>query len=188
MSKIGQKQIEVSSAVTAEVTQNKIHIKGPLGQVSIELPNGLEATKKENVISIKRLKEDKKTKSLHGLYRQLIYNAVTGAEKAWEKRLEVVGTGYNVKMQGEDLIFKLGYSHPSLFKKVPGISYKVEGNNKVVVSGSDKQLVGQVSYQIKSLRKPDAYKGKGIRYEGEILRIKPGKKAKAAGGAPGAAS
>ncbi len=102
-------------------------------------------------------------------------------EKPWQKRLEVVGTGYNVKLQGEDLVFKLGYSHPVVFKKVTGIKFQVEGNNKVIIEGVDKQLVGQIAYQIKMLKKPDVYKGKGIRYEGEKLRIKPGKKAKAAG-------
>jgi large subunit ribosomal protein L6 len=109
----------------------------------------------------------------------LVYNAVVGVEKQWTKALEVVGTGYNVKQQGEDVVFKVGYSHPVTFKKQEGVSYKVEGNNKVVVSGIDKQLVGQVAYQMKLVRKPDAYKAKGVRYEGEVIKTKPGKKAKA---------
>lgn len=182
MSKIGQKAIEVPAAVSVEITGSDVMVKGPLGQMTITVPKALQVSKEGTTLSIKRSKEDKKSKSLHGLFRQLIQNAVTGTEKMWEKRLEVVGTGYNVKMQGEDLIFKLGYSHPSIFKKVEGITYKVEGNNKVVVGGFDRQLVGQIAYQIKLLKKPDVYKGKGIKYENEVLRIKPGKKVKAAGG------
>lgn len=113
----------------------------------------------------------------------MINNAIVGVEKPWQKRLEVVGTGFNVKVQGNDIVFKVGYSHPVVFKSVSGVTLQVEGNNKVIISGADKQLVGQVAFQIKCIRKPDVYKGKGIRYEGEVLRIKPGKKAKAAGAA-----
>ena len=100
--------------------------------------------------------------------------------KPWEKKLEVVGTGFNVKQQGEDLVLKIGYSHPAVIKKVPNITLKAEGNTTIVVSGPDKQLVGQVAYLIKHIRKPDAYKGKGVRYQGEQLKLKPGKKAKTA--------
>lgn len=183
MSKIGQKSIAVPSTVTLEITDQKVKVKGPTEEMVLELPDTLSLEKTQDGVVIKRKQEDKKTRSAHGLYRQLLYNAVVGVEKSWEKRMEVVGTGYNVKMQGEDLVFKIGYSHPVVFKKQSGVKYKVEGNNKVVVSGSDRQLVGQVAYQIKLIKKPDAYKGKGIKYEGEKLRIKPGKKAKAAGAA-----
>ena len=150
---------------------------------NIKQEKKIEFIKKENGLSVKRSNEEKKTKSIHGLYRQLINNAVLGVQKLWEKRLKIVGTGYTVKLDKDDLVFKIGYSHPVIFKKVPGIKFQVEGNNKAVVLGSDKQLVGQVAYQIKILKKPDVYKGKGIQYEGEKLRIKPGKKVKAAGAA-----
>ncbi len=183
MSKIGQKSITVPSTVTLEIAGQMVKVKGPVDEMNFELPDALVLEKTQDGVVLKRKKEDKKTKSAHGLYRQLLFNAVVGVEKSWEKRMEVVGTGFNVKMQGEDLVFKIGYSHPVVFKKQPGVKYKVEGNNKVVVSGSDKQLVGQVAYQIKLIKKPDAYKGKGVKYEGEKLRIKPGKKAKAAGAA-----
>lgn len=183
MSKIGQKSIMVPAGVTVDVVGQLVKVKGPAGEMSVEVPVTLSIEKIEGGYALKRKQEDKKTKSAHGLYRQLLANAVTGVEKPWEKRLEVVGTGYNVKMQGEDLVFKIGYSHPAVFKKQVGINYKVEGNNKVVVSGVDRQLVGQVAYQIKMIKKPDAYKGKGVKYEDEKLRIKPGKKAKAAGAA-----
>lgn len=183
MSKIGQKSISVPANVMVTIDKKQIVIKGPEGEMQFHVPPGIHLEKNENGVILKRQNEEKKIKSLHGLYRQLIYNAVTGVVKPWEKRLEVVGTGFNVKSQGEDLVFKLGFSHPVVFKKADGIRFKVEGNTKVVVFGIDKQLVGQTAYQIKILKKPDAYKGKGIRYEGEILRIKPGKKAKVAGAA-----
>ena len=181
MSKIGQKLISVPANVTVTIDKKQIFIKGPEGEMQFHVPPGIHPEKNENEVILKPQSQEKKIKSIHGLYRQLIYNAVTGVVKPWEKRLEVVGTGFNVKSQGEDLVFKLGFSHPVVFKKVDGIRLKVEGNTKVIVSGIDKQLVGQIAYQIKILKKPDAYKGKGIRYEGEILRIKPGKKAKIAG-------
>ena len=179
MSKIGYKVIEVPSTVQVEVQNDTVTVKGTKGQLSFEVPSEIEVKKNENTISVERKSEKGAVKALHGLFRMLVSNAVAGVEKGWEKRLQVVGTGYNVKLQGADLAFKLGYSHPVIFKKIDGIEYKVEGNNKVVVTGSDKQLVGQVAYQIKALKKPDAYKGKGIRYEGEVVRLKPGKKAKA---------
>jgi large subunit ribosomal protein L6 len=180
MSKIGQKTIEVPSSVQAEIQKNSIAVKGKLGEITIELPLMLTITKEGQIISVKRNNESKTARSLHGLFRNLVYNAVFGVENGWKKNLEVVGTGYNVKLQGEDLVFKVGYSHPVVFKKVPGLTYQVEGNNKVTVTGADKQLVGQIAHQIKLIKKPDVYKGKGVRYEGERLRIKPGKKAKAA--------
>jgi large subunit ribosomal protein L6 len=183
MSKIGQKTIDVPNSVTVLINGQTVSVKGKLGEKNIVVPQDLSITQDKAVLLVKRSNESKRTKSLHGLYRQLIYNAVTGVDKPWMKKLEIVGTGFNVKMQGEDLVFKLGYSHPIVFKKVEGLVFSVDGDTKVIVSGLDKQLVGQIAYQIKLLRKPDVYKGKGIRYEGEKLRIKPGKKAKAAGAA-----
>lgn len=179
MSKIGQKPVPISANVQLNIANRNINVKGSKGELNIDVPDTLEIVKENDVLTVKRLNERKDTKSLHGLYRSLIANAVAGVDQAWTKRLEVVGTGYNVKMQGQDLAFKVGYSHIVVFKAVPGITYQVEGNNKVVISGADKQLVGQVAYQIKIIKKPDVYKGKGIRYEGEKVRIKAGKKAKA---------
>ncbi|EKE15221.1 MAG: hypothetical protein ACD_12C00112G0007 [uncultured bacterium] len=181
MSKIGEKPIILSNEVDLKVEGNKVTVKGPQGEMTFDVPKELTLIRKENNLIIERKNNEKKVRSVHGLYRQLIDNSVLGAKKPWEKKLEVVGTGYTVKLQGEDLVFKIGYSHLVTFKKQPGIKYLVEGNNKVTVAGHDKQLVGQIAYQIKMIRKPDVYKGKGIRYLGEKLRIKPGKKAKAAG-------
>ncbi len=181
MSKIGQKQINVPEGVAVVIDKLKVSVKGKLGELTVNLPESLEISRAENNLVIKRLDEGKKTKSLHGLYRQLLFNAVTGVEKYWEKKLKITGTGYNVKLEGGDLVFRIGYSHPIKFAKVEGISFQVIGNNGIVVQGCDKQLVGEKANQIKMLRKPDVYKGKGIHYEGEKLRIKPGKKAKTAG-------
>ncbi len=181
MSKIGYKPILLTDKVQVEINNHNVMIKGPNGQMVINLPKSLELIKDNNNLVLKRKTEDKKTKSLHGLYRQLIRNGIIGVEKLWEKRLKINGTGYNVKLENNNLVFKVGYSHPVIFKAVEGIKYQVEGNNIVIVQGIDKQKVGEVAYQIKMIKKPDVYKGKGIQYDGEKLRIKPGKKAKAAG-------
>ena len=183
MSKIGNKIIEIGFGITVSLNKQDVKIKGKEGELSYVLPNELKIEQKENKLIVTRNNDSKKSKSLHGLYRQIIANAVYGVEKFWSKRLEIVGTGFNVKMQGDDLVFKIGYSHPVVFKKVAGVKYQVEGNNKIAILSIDKQLAGEIAYQIKIIRKPDAYKGKGIKYEGEKLRIKPGKKAKAAGAA-----
>ncbi|MCX7955726.1 MAG: 50S ribosomal protein L6 [Patescibacteria group bacterium] len=179
MSKIGNKPIEINKETIIEIKDKNINIKGKLGSLFYVLPDVLSVEKKDNLIFLKRLKEDKKSKSLHGLYRQLINNAIIGVSKKWEKQLKIVGTGYNAKIENGNLVLKLGYSHPIIFKKVEGIDFEVKDNTIIIVSGCDKQKVGEIAYQIKILKKPDVYKGKGIKYVDEKLRIKPGKKAKA---------
>lgn len=181
MSRIGQKSILVPDNIVVSLEGKTVVIKGSKGELTIVLPREIDIEKSEKTLILKTKKSTKKAKSLHGLYRQLVYNAVVGVEKPWEKKLEIVGTGFNVKSQGEDLVFKLGYSHNIVFKKKENIVFKVDGSRKIVISGIDKQLVGEIAYQIRILKKPDVYKGKGIRYQGEQLRIKPGKKAKTAG-------
>lgn len=178
MSKIGQKPISVPSTVTVDIAGNMVHIKGKEGELKFELPLGITAEKADATLVIKRVSDSKKQKSLHGLWRSLLANAITGVETPWERKLEVVGTGFNVKLQGEDLVFKVGYNHPVVFEKVQFVKYAVEGNNKVTLKSVDKQLVGEIAYKVKMIKKPDVYKGKGIKYAGERLRIKPGKKAK----------
>ncbi len=178
MSKIGQKAIPVSGSIQLTIQDNAILVKGPKGEMKVVFPGNISVVKENDTLIVKRDGNSTKSKADHGLFRSLIANAVSGVENLWTKNLEVVGTGFNVKLQGQDLIFKIGYSHPVVFKKIEGITYQVDGNNKCIVSGIDKQLVGQTAFQIKLLRKPDVYKGKGIRYEGEVVRIKPGKKAK----------
>ncbi len=180
MSKIGQNPIPVSNSVQVEIQDHTVRVKGAKGELSFELPHFLSIRNEENTLYIERKSDAKRQKASHGLYRSVIANAVKGVDQAWTKRLEIVGTGFNGKMQGRDLNLKLGLSHPVIFKAPEGIQLTMEGNNIIIVSGIDKQQVGEVAHQIKSLRKPDAYKGKGIRYEGEYVRVKPGKKAKAA--------
>lgn len=178
MSKIGQKVLTVPTTVTLTIEGNVVTIKGKLGVLTVTLPQGITLEKgQNNTYSVLRRNDSKESRSLHGTFRTLIDNAIVGVEKAWEKRLEVVGTGFNVKMQGKDLVFKVGYSHPVVYKETEGVTFAVEGNNKVIISGRDKQQVGEIAYKVKMVKKPDAYKGKGIKYEGEKLRIKPGKKA-----------
>jgi len=178
MSKIGFKPIAINDEVKVAISDNIVVLSTTNGKFNIELPKTLSAEIKEKEIFINRKKEYKKVKSLHGLYRSLIQNALSGLITPWEKKLEVSGTGYSVKLIGEDLEIKVGFSHPVIFKKIEGITFKVEGNKIIVVSGSDKQKVGEIANKIKSIKIPDIYKGKGIKYVGEILRIKPGKKAK----------
>lgn len=181
MSKIGNKVITIPTSVQVTTEQDVITVKGALGEMKIDFPSHkrLSFSIEGENMTVKRSGEDRKTKAMHGLYRSLIANAVAGVDKGWSKTLEVVGTGYNVKMQGTDLAFKVGYSHLVIFKPVAGLQFKVEGTNKVTVTGADRQLVGQVAYQIKMIKKPDAYKGKGVRYQGEVIKLKAGKKAKA---------
>jgi large subunit ribosomal protein L6 len=144
------------------------------------LPRFITLKKENDVVTVSRNNDTKQQKSSHGLYRSLLSNAVKGVETGWNRRLEVIGTGFNAKMQGQGIILKIGFSHPVIYKAVEGIQLSVEGNNIIVIFGADKQLVGQVAHQIKMIKKPDIYKGKGIRYEGERIKLKPGKKAKTA--------
>jgi len=178
MSKIGQKPVTVPQTVTVDIDGSKVSVKGKEGSLTVTLPEGITISKDKETLVLKRQNDSKHQKSLHGLFRSLVANAVTGVDTLFEKKLEVMGTGFNVKLQGEDLVFKVGYNHPVVFKKVVGVKYAVEGNNKVSIKSIDKQLVGEIAYKVKMIKKPDPYKGKGIKYAGEKLRIKPGKKAK----------
>lgn len=180
MSKVGQKAILVPSGVQIDIQSQKVTVKGSKGQLSYELPKELVVTLENNQLTIVREGDEKDQKTIHGLYRNILANAILGVTTGWSKRLEIVGTGFNAKMQGQSLALKLGFSHPVVIKPIDGVQFSTEGNTIIIVSGHDKQLVGQIAHQIKTVRRPDAYKGKGIRYEGEQIRMKPGKKAKAA--------
>ena len=176
MSKIGEKPVAITDDVTAEVAESKVVVKGPHGEMTIDVPKGIKVKKEEGKVIVERVSNARKVRALHGLIRSMIQNAVVGVVKPWEKHLEVVGTGYKVKLQGKDLVFDVGYSHSVKFEEREGISYAVN-KNKITVSGVDKQYVGETANMIRSIRKPDAYKGKGVRYEGEVMHLKPGKKA-----------
>ncbi len=179
MSRIGNQPITVASDVQVHIVDETVHVKGPKGELSVGIPKNITIELGEGTLSVKRSNNINDTKAVHGLAQRLVQNAVVGVAKLWEKKLEVQGTGYKVKLQGRDLVFDVGYSHPVTYKSVEGIQFAVQGNI-VTISGADKQIVGQVANRIKSIRKPDPYKGKGIRYEGESIKLKPGKKAKTA--------
>lgn len=181
MSKIGEKPIQIFQGTEVSIKDQKIVIKGKEGELKFVLPLIIKVNKENNTIFLKRSSNAKNVKALHGLWRSIINNAISGVNKLWEKRLKVVGTGYRAKMQGEDLILEVGYSHPVIFHKPPGVSISVLEGNIISVKGTNKQLVGQVAFQIKMIKKPDPYKGKGIRYEEEVIKLKPGKKLKAGG-------
>jgi len=178
MSKIGQQPITVSPSVNIEINDKTIVVKGQKGEISIAVPHFLDVTREADILTVTRKNDSKRQKASHGLYRSLIANAVFGVEKEWEKQIEVVGTGFNVKPQGSGIVLKLGLSHVIDFQPPKEVKITVEGNNIITVSGADKQQVGEVAQQIKSIKKPDPYKGKGLRYKGEVIKLKPGKKAK----------
>lgn len=180
MSKVGLKPIPVAQGTQIVIADGIVNIKGKEGAMELAFPRVLNIAQEGDAIILATRDQSKRTRSLHGLFRTLIQNAVIGVNEKWQKKLTIFGTGYRVKAQGEDLIFEVGYSHPVHFKKVKGVTFVVEGNNTVIVSGVDKQVVGSVAFKIRSIKKPDPYKGKGVRYEGEVLKLKPGKKAKAA--------
>lgn len=183
MSKIGDKPITINNETEIDIQKGLVHIKGKEGQLSVSIPKKIAVVQEDKMLCIKRANDDKKTKALQGLIRSLINNGVLGVNQLWRKRLQVTGTGYRVKLQGEDLVFEVGYSHKIIFKKTANIIFTVEGNNKLSVVGIDKQLVGEVAEKIKRIKKRDPYKGKGIGEEGERFKLRPGKKAKTAGAA-----
>lgn len=180
MSKVGDQPIQIPSGVTVTVEPSYVVVSGNEGTLSVLLNRAIKISQEGEVLTVKRADESARSKALHGLTRTLLQNAVTGVVKPWEKDLEVLGTGYRVKANGENLVFEVGYSHTVEFKKVDDITFVVEGTNKIKVIGIDKQKVGEVAYKIKAIKKPDPYKGKGIRYAGEVVRLKAGKKAKTA--------
>jgi len=181
MSKVGEKPVDIPADVQIEIKDDEVVVRGPKGELKVQIPDKIRVSvdKDGKRLKVERESEYRKVKALHGLARTLINNAVQGVVKLWEKRLEVVGTGYNVRLEGDRLVFKLGFSHEVYFPKKDNIEFAVEKNRVVIIKGIDKQKVGEVAASIRSLKKPDAYKGKGIRYQGEVVKLKPGKKAKA---------
>lgn len=178
MSRIGNAPIIVPSTVTVEIEGQKVSAKGPLGELSLQANPQVKVEMEDQQIIVKRKKEDKLSKSLHGLTRSLIANMVTGVEKGWQKRLELIGVGFRSQTDGSKLTLNVGYSHPVDITAPEGIKFVVEDNTKIVVSGIDKHKVGQIAAIIRDVRPPEPYKGKGIRYSGEYVRKKAGKAGK----------
>lgn len=177
MSKIGQKAIPLQQSIKVEVQDKHVVVVGPKGQLEYDIPVFLVIKQEGEQLLMTCNGNSKREKSGHGLWRSLVANGVKGVVDGWQKTLEVVGTGFNAKMQGPTLVLKLGLSHPVNFTPPENIQITTN-ENKVTISGIDKQLVGQVADQIISIKRPDPYKGKGIRYEGQHIKLKPGKKAK----------
>ncbi len=177
MSRIGKKPIQIPDAVEVNIKDKEVSVKGPKGELKRTICPEVEVVKrdKEIIVSIKK-ETDKKAKSLWGLTRTLIFNMVQGVVEGHEKKLEIQGVGYRANMEGEDLVLLMGYSHPVKIKKPENINFTIE-KNIITISGIDKELVGQIAAKIRKVRKPEPYKGKGIRYVGEVVRRKVGKKA-----------
>jgi large subunit ribosomal protein L6 len=178
MSRIGRLPITVPSGLEVSLEGRDIRVKGSKGELSRTLAEGITVEIEDGTITVNRPNDERESRSLHGLTRSLINNMIIGVTEGFTKKLEIVGTGYRVQAKGNDLEFALGYSHPVPVKAPEGITFTVEGANKLAVSGIDKQQVGEVAANIRKLRKPDPYKGKGVRYEGEQIRRKAGKAGK----------
>jgi len=183
MSRIGKKPILIPKEVNVKIDLRKVVVSGPKGELEIMVPRNVKLEQKDDKLFVTRFSEEKKVKALHGTIRQLIANAIAGVVKEWERDLEVVGTGYRAAMDQEKLILSVGFSHQVEIQPPAGIKIILDGQNKIKIAGVDKALVGREAAKIKSVRPPDAYKGKGIRYAGEVIKLKPGKAAK--GGAAG---
>ncbi len=178
MSRIGKLPISIPDGVEVKVTDGILIAKGPKGEESVKLPEEIEVEIKEKEVIVNRKADDRKSRSLHGLFRTLVSNAVTGVKTPFEKKLEIVGVGYRAAMQGSAINLSLGYSHPVIVEPPKGITITVEANTKITVSGSNKQMVGDIAALIRSKRPPEVYKGKGVKYEGEYIARKAGKAGK----------
>jgi large subunit ribosomal protein L6 len=177
MSRIGKRPIEVPAGVTVAVSPGRVMVNGPLGELQQTVPPRMQIDQAEGVIEVKRPTERGEDRALHGLTRTLIANMVEGVTKGFEKRLEIQGVGYRAALRGTDLELSVGYSHPVVIKPRVGITFEVPVPTQIVVRGTDKQMVGQTAAEIRQVRKPEPYKGKGIRYDGEFVRRKVGKRA-----------
>ncbi|MCO1339111.1 50S ribosomal protein L6 [Kocuria polaris] len=178
MSRIGVRPITIPSGVEVKVDGNDVIVKGPKGELVTTISPIMSVEIEDTTLTVKRPDETREARSLHGLTRTLVNNMILGVTEGYSKKLEIHGTGYRVVAKGTDLEFALGYSHPITVKAPEGIQLVTEGATKVIVSGMSKQQVGEVAANIRKLRRPDPYKGKGIRYEGEQIRRKVGKAGK----------
>jgi large subunit ribosomal protein L6 len=177
MSRIGKRPIEVPSSVTVSIDPGRVMVAGPLGTLEQQVPTRMQIEHGDGVLTVTRPTERGEDRALHGLTRTLLANMVEGVTKGFEKRLEIQGVGYRAALRGTDLELSVGYSHPVTIKPRQGISFEVPTPTEVVVKGTDKQMVGQTAAEIRAVRKPEPYKGKGIRYHGEYVRRKVGKRA-----------
>ena len=178
MSRIGRLPITVPAGVDLKVDGQDVTVKGPKGELKHTVAQPIQVALEEGTLTVSRPDDQRASRSLHGLTRTLINNMIIGVTEGYSKKLEISGTGYRVLAKGSDLEFSLGYSHTITVQAPAGITFTVEGANKLTVAGIDKQQVGEVAANIRKLRKPDPYKAKGIKYEGEVIRRKVGKAGK----------
>src|SRR5437867_2279488 len=177
MSRIGKSPIPLPAGVSVSILPGRVMVNGPLGELTQQIPQRMQVEESDGQLLVKRPTERGEDRALHGLTRTLVANMVEGVTNGFEKRLEIQGVGYRAAMRGTDLELNVGFSHPVVIKPPQGIAFEVPVPTQVVVKGTDKQMVGQTAAEIRSVRKPEPYKGKGIRYEGEYVRRKVGKRA-----------
>ena len=177
MSRIGKQPIELPSGVNVAISPGRVQVNGPLGELSQNVPAQMQIDQDDGTLVVKRPTERGDDRALHGLTRSLVANMVEGVTKGFEKRLELQGVGYRAALRGESLELSVGYSHPVTIEPRQGVAFEVPVPTQIVVKGIDKQAVGQLAAEIRKVRPPEPYKGKGIRYEGEYVRRKVGKRA-----------
>jgi large subunit ribosomal protein L6 len=175
MSRVGVVPVTVPTGVDVKIEANRIDATGPNGRLSLEMTGNLDVRLQDGLITVARGDEADRTRALHGLYRKLIWNMVTGVSEGFRKVLLLNGVGYRVELQGTTLVLNLGYSNPVNYPIGEGVTVTVEGGNRITIAGADRQLVGQVAAEIRAFRPPEPYKGKGVRYHNETVRRKAGK-------------
>src|SRR5665213_2921965 len=178
MSRIGIKPVKILDGVTIDIQPIEAIVKGPNGELNVAIPHGISVTQKDAQLLVTRLSDAKQYRALHGTVRALLQNAVTGVKDGFTKKLELVGIGYRAALEGDELVLQLGFTHPVRLTTPAGVSLKIE-KNVISLTGRDKHRIGQFAAEIRAVRPPEPYKGKGVRYQGEIIRMKQGKAMKA---------
>ena len=175
MSRVGQMPITMPQGVSVTIEQDEVTVNGPKGELRRSFNPDMSITLNNDTLTVSRPSDNREHRSLHGLTRSLLANMIEGVSKGFEKNLEIVGVGYRAQKAGDKLVINVGFSHPVEVTPLPGVTLAVEGNNRIKVSGIDKEVVGEMAARIRAIRPPDAYKGKGIRYSGEVVHLKAGK-------------
>ncbi|HLC34699.1 MAG TPA: 50S ribosomal protein L6 [Anaerolineales bacterium] len=175
MSRVGRKPIPIPPGVEVRIEGSHVTVQGPNGTLERTFRPEVSIRREDGILVVERASDERPVRALHGLSRALLANMVTGVASGFQRVLELSGTGYRVQRVGEGVVLQIGYSHPVPVTPLPGVALAVEGTNRIIVSGPDREAVGEVAARIRRIRPPDAYKGKGVRYQGEVLRLKPGK-------------
>lgn len=178
MSRIGKRPISIPSKVTVAIDGQSVTVKGPKGELSRTLPNEVEVVREGETVLVNRRDDSRVARQRHGLSRTLVANMVEGVSQGFQRRLEITGVGYRAQVQGKSLTLNMGYSHPVQIEPPEGIQFAVENNTNVIITGIDKEIVGNTAARIRAVRAPEPYKGKGIRYAGEVIKRKAGKSGK----------